>query len=147
MEAAEHGDLMEHMIELNVLPYYHARFYAACMGVAIGHCHTHRIVHRDVKPENCLVCRNGRVKLADFGLSKELPYNITVGDGTQSVCTLAFTMCGTPEFLAPEFIFSRGYDRKVDWWAFGCVVYEMLFSQSPFVNDDLKATFMQICDV
>jgi len=55
-------------------------------------------------------------------------------------------MCGTPEFLAPEFIFSRGYDQRVDWWAFGCVLYEMLFAASPFVTNDLKTTFTRICD-
>ena len=145
-EVAECGDLMEHMINLNIIPYINARYYTACLCLGIAHCHQAKFVHRDVKPENCLVFANGRVKLGDFGLSKELPYSVDLGDGTRSVCTLAFTMCGTPEFLAPEFIFSRGYDQRVDWWAFGCVLYEMLFAASPFVTNDLKTTFTRICD-
>ena len=145
-EVAECGDLMEHMINLNIIPYVNARYYTACLCLGIAHCHQAKFVHRDVKPENCLVFANGRVKLGDFGLSKELPYTVDLGDGTRSVCTLAFTMCGTPEFLAPEFIFSRGYDQRVDWWAFGCVLYEMLFAASPFVTNDLKTTFTRICD-
>jgi serine/threonine protein kinase len=87
------------------------------------------------------------MKLADMGLSKVLPYTIETGDGEKSICHLAFTMCGTPEFLAPEYIFSRGYDHRVDWWAFGCVVYEMLFGMNPFERGDLKATFTHISNV
>mmetsp|Transcript_4619 Transcript_4619/g.13982 ORF Transcript_4619/g.13982 Transcript_4619/m.13982 type:complete len:532 (-) Transcript_4619:733-2328(-) len=109
-EVAECGDLMEHMINLNIIPYMSARYYSACICLGIAHCHQAKFVHRDIKPENCLVFADGRVKLGDFGLSKELPYSVDLGDGNQSVCTLAFTMCGTPEFLAPEFIFSRGHD-------------------------------------
>lgn len=145
-EVAECGDLMEHMINLNVIPYKDAQYYCACLVRAIAHCHASGFVHRDVKPENCLVFADGTLKLGDLGLAKELPYTVDLGDGTKSVCSLAFTMCGTPEFLAPEFIFSQGYDKRVDWWAFGCVMYEMLFAASPFVTNDLKSTFTRICD-
>ena len=64
----------------------------ACICLGIAHCHQAKFVHRDVKPENCLVFASGRVKLGDFGLSKELPYAVDLGDGSRSVCTLAFTM-------------------------------------------------------
>jgi len=80
-EVAECGDLMEHMINLNIIPYVSARYYAACICLGISHCHDAKFVHRDVKPENCLVFASGRVKLGDFGLSKELPYSVDLGDG------------------------------------------------------------------
>ena len=86
---------------------------------------------------------NGYMKLADMGLCKFLPRR----DDRMSGRSLAFTMCGTPEFLAPEFIFSRGYDHRVDWWAYGCVVFEMLFGRNPFEMGDLKQTFNAITKV
>jgi serine/threonine protein kinase len=66
-----------------------------------------------MEPDNCLIMKDGYVKLADMGLSKVLPYTLDVQDGQRAACNLAFTMCGTPEFLAPEYIFSRGYDRRM----------------------------------
>ncbi|KAJ8611722.1 hypothetical protein CTAYLR_009191 [Chrysophaeum taylorii] len=144
-EVAECGDLMDHMIKLDTIPEADARFYAACICCGISHCHRAGLVHRDVKPENCFVYADGRLKLGDFGLARILPYTVQLDQGRHKKCTLAFTMCGTPEFLAPEFIFSRGYDARVDWWAFGCIVYEMLFGENPFADDDLNSTFNKIC--
>ena len=83
-----------------------------------------------MQPENCLIMNNGYLKLADMGLCKYLP-----GDN------VTYTMCGTPEFLAPEFIFKRGYDRRVDWWAYGCILFEMLSARNPFANENLKKMF------
>ena len=55
-------------------------------------------------------------------------------------------MCGTPEFMAPEFVLSTGYDKGVDIWALGCILVEMYAGRSPFEFDgDLKRTFKEIC--
>jgi serine/threonine protein kinase len=70
-----------------------------------------------------------------------------LADGTTRECDLCYTMCGTPEFLAPEYVLSKGYDKSADWWALGCVVYEMLFGENPFEADDLKQTFTRICNI
>ena len=59
---------------------------------------------------------------------------------------LAFTMCGTPEFMAPEFVLSTGYDKGVDLWALGCIMVEMYSGRGPFDFDgDLKKTFKAVC--
>jgi serine/threonine protein kinase len=55
-------------------------------------------------------------------------------------------MCGTPEFMAPEFVLSTGYCKCVDWWALGCILVEMYCGRSPFEFDgDLKMTFKKVC--
>lgn len=69
-----------------------------------------------LKPENVLIDKDGYAKLTDFGLSKE---NIKTN-------TDAKTLCGTPEYLAPEIVDRKGHGRSVDWWSVGCIIYEML---------------------
>ena len=66
-----------------------------------------------MKPENMLIDSDGHIKITDFGFAK------AVEDKT-------FTLCGTPEYLAPEIIMSCGHDKGVDWWALGVLIFEML---------------------
>ena len=80
------------------------------------------MVYRDLKPENILLDEKGHVKLTDFGLSKIL----------ETESDKAFTICGTPQYLAPEVLLKKGYDKSVDWWSLGCVMYEMLTGKLPF---------------
>ena len=70
-----------------------------------------------------LIDQDGYAKLTDFGLSKE---NIRTG-------TDAKTLCGTPEYLAPEVVERKGHGLAVDWWSVGCIIYEMLTGQPPFI--------------
>jgi serine/threonine protein kinase len=65
---------------------------------------------------------------------------------TKANYELARTMCGTPEFMAPEIVMSKRYDKSVDWWALGCIVIEMYCGRGPFdYGEDLKKTFKKIC--
>ena len=84
--------------------------------------HKNNMVYRDLKPENILLDSKGHVKLTDFGLSKIL----------EDEDDKAFTLCGTPQYLAPEVLLKKGYDKMVDWWSLGCVMYEMLMGRLPF---------------
>lgn len=93
-----------------------ARFYAAEITSAIGYLHSQGIIYRDLKPENILLDFEGHLVLTDFGLCKE---GLRERETTN-------TFCGTPEYLAPEVLRKEAYDRCVDWWCLGAVLYEML---------------------
>lgn len=97
-----------------------AVFYSACVILALDHLHDFAIAYRDLKPENLLVDAKGYIKLVDFGLAAV-------------VKGLAYTFCGTPEYLAPEMITGDGHTKAVDLWALGCLIFEMLAGRTPFV--------------
>ena len=95
-------------------------FYAACIFEALKHFHFgHHIAYRDLKLENVLVDEYGYGKIIDLGFAK-----VVTGK--------TYTLCGTPEMLAPEIIMSKGHDHAVDYWAFGVIVYELLVGHTPF---------------
>lgn len=80
-----------------------------------------------------LLDADGHLKLADFGFAKELP------GGKRT-----YTLCGTPDYLAPEVILNKGHGRPVDWWALGILIYEMLAGYPPFCDDDALGTYNRI---
>lgn len=108
-----------------------ASFYAAEVVVALEYLHKQQIVYRDLKPENLLLDKEGHLKLTDFGFAKIL------NDRT-------WTLCGTPEYLAPEIIQSKGHNKAVDWWALGILVYEMLAGYPPFFDENPFAIYEKI---
>ncbi len=79
-----------------------AKFYAAEVTLALEYLHSRNIIYRDLKPENLLLDRHGHLKITDFGFAKRVP------DKT-------WTLCGTPDYLAPEVVASKGYNKSVDW--------------------------------
>jgi protein kinase X len=98
-------------------------FYTCEIILALDYLHSLSIVYRDLKPENLLLDREGHLKITDFGFAKKLE------DRT-------WTLCGTPEYLAPEIIQSKGHNKAVDWWALGILIYEMLVGYPPFFDDN-----------
>nr|XP_043905175.1 serine/threonine-protein kinase Sgk1 isoform X2 [Solea senegalensis] len=118
------GELFYHLQRERFFLEPRARFYAAEIASALGYLHSLNIVYRDLKPENILLDSQGHIILTDFGLCKE---NIEP-NGTTS------TFCGTPEYLAPEVLHKQPYDRTVDWWCLGAVLYEMLYGLPPFYS-------------
>ncbi|XP_054701839.1 serine/threonine-protein kinase Sgk2 isoform X4 [Grus americana] len=111
------GELFFHLQRERCFREPRARFYAAEVASAIGYLHSLNIIYRDLKPENILLDCQGHIVLTDFGLCKE---------GMEQEETTS-TFCGTPEYLAPEVLKKQPYDRTVDWWCLGAVLYEMLF--------------------
>uniref|UniRef100_A0A8B9HP82 Serum/glucocorticoid regulated kinase 2a n=1 Tax=Astyanax mexicanus TaxID=7994 RepID=A0A8B9HP82_ASTMX len=125
------GELFFHLQRERCFSEPRARFYAAEVASAIGYLHSLNIIYRDLKPENILLDAQGHVVLTDFGLCKE---------GLEPEATTS-TFCGTPEYLAPEVLRKEPYDRTVDWWCLGAVLYEMLFSLPPFYRRDVAEMY------
>lgn len=88
-------------------------------------------VVRDLKPENILICKDGYIKLTDLGLSKRTSNNTR-------------TMCGTPQYIAPEVILLKAYGKSVDWWSLGIVVFEIVAGNVPFNDDNQTELFKKI---
>ena len=108
-----------------------AQFYAACVVSAFEYMHSKNIVYRDLKPENLLLDDKGYIKITDFGFAK------VVTDRT-------FTLCGTPDYLAPEVVSGQGHGKGVDWWCLGILIFEMLASYPPFYDEDPMRTYSKI---
>ncbi|CAM9743876.1 unnamed protein product, partial [Discosporangium mesarthrocarpum] len=123
------------------------RFYVACVLEALAYMHDRGVAYRDLKPENIMVDAEGYPRLIDLGFAKKIPFTIEV-DGKQEVHPKSFTMCGTPEYLAPEFIFNSGHDRSVDCWALGVLTFEFTGGYTPFqppnLPGDMTALFTRI---
>ena len=93
--------------------------------------HSKNIIYRDLKPENILLLPSGYLKLTDFGFAKV-------------VTTQTYTLCGTPEYLAPEIITNKGHGKPVDWWTLGVLLYEMLVGIDPFSDPDPMMVYQKI---
>ena len=98
--------------------------------------HTKNIIYRDLKPENLLFDNKGFLKLIDFGFAK------AIDDKT-------FTICGTPNYVAPEILLNEGHNKCCDWWSLGVLLYEMLAGIDPFNDDDPMKIYQKVthCDV
>jgi serine/threonine-protein kinase len=92
--------------------------------------HEAGLVHRDLKPSNLFLCKDGTLKLLDFGLAKTPDEAV---DGAGSDERSGFTLFGTPEYMAPEQILSGKVDARADVYALGCVLYELCTGRLPFV--------------
>ena len=123
MEYIPGGELFRYMCRKNRLTRTEARFYITEIVVAVEYVHSQGCIYRDIKPENIMIRSSGHIKLTDFGLGKIME------DGEKT-----FTVCGTPEFLAPELIDKSGHNAAADWWQLGILLFEMLASHTPFTD-------------
>ncbi|OHS97634.1 AGC family protein kinase [Tritrichomonas foetus] len=131
LEYAAGGELMRHIRDQTVVPIEDTRLYLAEITLAIEHMHANHIIYRDLKPENILLDKYGHVKITDFGLSK------MINETTD-------TFCGTAEYLAPEVLRQEKYSFPVDWWAMGILLYEILYENTPFYDDNQTTMFENI---
>lgn len=86
--------------------------------------HEHGIIHRDIKLENLLIAEDGRLKITDFGISKDIRHEA------------AQTICGTPMYVSPELLNGKEYDQKTDIWSAGVVLYSLACGFQPFRPGD-----------
>ena len=107
-------------------------YYAACIVEAFQEMHSQCIAYRDLKPENVMFDAKGKIKIIDLGLAK-------------IVTNVTWTMCGTPDYLAPEIINNQGHDYAVDYWALGVLIFECLSGKAPFFHNNHMRIFMKIC--
>lgn len=126
------GDFFTLLRQKNRFETKQAVFYAGEIVLALEFLHSKQIVYRDLKPENLLLDSEGHLKLADFGFAKKL-----VKDKT-------FTLCGTPEYLAPELLLYRGHDYCCDWWSLGVIIFEFLNGAPPFFDEDRSQVYEKI---
>ncbi|KAF3938220.1 hypothetical protein ABW19_dt0204192 [Dactylella cylindrospora] len=119
MDFIEGGELFSLLRKSQRFPNPVAKFYAAEVALALDYLHSMNIIYRDLKPENLLLDRHGHLKITDFGFAKEVP-------------DITWTLCGTPDYLAPEVVASKGYNKSVDWWSLGILIFEMLCGYTPF---------------
>uniref|UniRef100_A0A7S4R7M8 cAMP-dependent protein kinase n=1 Tax=Alexandrium monilatum TaxID=311494 RepID=A0A7S4R7M8_9DINO len=131
LEYVNGGELFSYLRKEGRLPDDSARFYAGEIILAFSYLHSMSIVYRDLKPENLLIDCEGHTKITDFGFAKAVP------DRT-------WTLCGTPEYLAPEIIQSKGHGKPVDWWALGILLFEMLAGYPPFYDDNPFGIYQKV---
>ncbi|CAK9110254.1 cAMP-dependent protein kinase catalytic subunit (Dd GPK2) (DdPK3) [Durusdinium trenchii] len=133
MECISGGELFTHLRRARKFSDEQSKFYGLQTAAAFAHIHGKNIIHRDLKPENILLCPNGYSKLTDFGFAK------IVEPGTRT-----YTLCGTPEYIAPEVLLNKGHGKPVDWWTLGILVYEMICGQPPFCDEDPMGIYQKI---
>lgn len=138
-EFIQGGELYSYLKSSKVLSVSRSRFYAAEVVSVLKYLHRNNLIYRDLKPENITLTSEGHIKLVDFGFVKKIENN-----------EKTYTVCGTPEYLAPEIISQTGHTYAVDWWTLGILIYEMLLGKAPFkdknpyfiyqkiLNDDVK---------
>ena len=132
LEYVPGGELFTLLRNNTNFPVEQAKFYTAHIITIFEYLHSKNIIYRDLKPENILINRNGYLKLTDFGFAKVINNNKT------------YTLCGTPEYLAPEIILNKGHGKPVDWWTMGILLYEMLVGIDPFSDDDPMMIYQKI---
>ncbi|KAF8608053.1 Pkinase-domain-containing protein [Ceratobasidium sp. AG-I] len=123
MDFVPGGELFTLLRKSRRFPSPVAKFYTAEVILAIDYLHGHDIIYRDLKPENILLGADGHIKLTDFGFAKHVP-------------DITWTLCGTPDYLAPEIVNQRPYNKSVDWYAVGILLYEMLAGCPPFFSEE-----------
>ena len=125
------GETLAERLEKSPLPLDQALKYAAQIADALDRAHRAGVTHRDIKPQNIILTRDG-VKLLDFGLAKSVAKPGPTEATLTRVLSTEGTVMGTPQYMAPELFEGKEADVRTDIWAFGAVLYEMVTGQKAF---------------
>lgn len=134
MEFLQGRELRDIMNDDRLLPVDQALDIAAQVAQGLAYAHEHGIVHRDVKPSNIMVVRDGHVKITDFGIARM---------ASSAVRTQTGMVLGSPKYMSPEQVMGKAIDQRSDIFSLGVVLYEMLTGQAPFKGDNVNAIMYQ----
>lgn len=134
MEFLQGRELRDIMNDEGLLPVEQVLDVAAQVAQGLAYAHEHDIVHRDVKPSNIMVVRDGHVKITDFGIARM---------ASSSVRTQTGMVLGSPKYMSPEQVMGKTIDQRSDIFSLGVMLYEMLTGQAPFNGENVNAIMYQ----
>ncbi len=134
MEFLEGRELRDIMNDDSLLPVDRVLNITAQVALGLAYAHEHDIVHRDVKPSNIMVIRDGHAKITDFGIARM---------ASASVRTQTGMVLGSPKYMSPEQVMGKNIDQRSDIFSLGVMLYEMLTGQAPFNGENVNAIMYQ----
>jgi len=134
LELCRRRSLMELHKRRKAITEPETRYFMKQILLGVKYLHDNKIIHRDLKLGNIFLNDNMEIKLGDFGLATKVDY-----DGERKR-----TLCGTPNYIAPEVLTKKGHSYEVDIWSIGCIMYTLLVGKPPFETQTLKDTYNRI---
>ena len=135
LELCECFSLMELQKRRTLVSQPELRYFMKQIFCALAYLHNIQIIHRDLKLSNILLSKSMKCKLGDFGLATRVSSN------NENKRT---TLCGTPNYIAPEVLNKVGHGKPADVWSSGCIMYALLIGKPPFETENLKSTYDKI---
>ncbi|CAD8090358.1 unnamed protein product [Paramecium sonneborni] len=132
LEYCSGGELFFMLRKVKRMNEEQAFFYFAEICLGMKHLHDRSIIYRDIKPENILIDFDGHVRIADFGLSRQLDQDI------------AYSFCGSPEYMAPEMLLKQGHNLQLDLYCLGALLYELITGLPPFYSRNTDEIYQRI---
>ncbi|KAK9708034.1 serine/threonine protein kinase [Basidiobolus ranarum] len=143
LDYAQNGELLSYIRKLGSFDENCTRFYVAEIITAMEYIHSQGIIHRDLKPENILLDNKMHIKLTDFGTAKILEEASEItSEELMEERTSSFV--GTAEYVSPELLTDKAVSKSADFWALGCIIYQLLAGRPPFKGANEYQTFQKI---
>lgn len=134
MEFLQGRELRDVMNDSGILPVDQVLDIVAQVASGLAYAHEHEIVHRDVKPSNIMIIRDGHVKITDFGIARM---------ASSAVHTQTGMVLGSPKYMSPEQVMGKAIDQRSDIFSLGVMLYEMLTGLAPFNGENVNAIMYQ----